>query len=112
MLSLVRFVWRLVRGILVLIGLGTVVYLWIRGDGVISKAKKIVDDLQKTPTISEGVKDIKAWAEEVVGGIKDEVKREKERGVETKTEDGVDKITDEDRKKLEGIISREVKKDK
>lgn len=91
-----KFIWRLIRTILVLIGIGTVIYWAAQYTKTDSSMRRRVEEIKKSGIVKEGVKDMRTWAGEVFKDVGKEIQGDKG-----------DKITDEERKKLDEIISKE-----
>lgn len=87
------FIFRWIRTLLALIGLGTVIfwgYQYLQTD---SPVKGKVEKFRKSPVFQEGVKDLKTWAGEVFKGVGERMQ---------------DDVTDDEKKQLDEILRKEL----
>lgn len=90
------FIFRFIRTILWIIGLGTVIYWGWQYFNEDTGLKQQVQDFRKSPVYKEGMKDLKTWAGEAI------------KGVGEKLED--DDVTAEERRELDKILEQELKR--
>ena len=90
------FIFRWLKRLLVLIGLGTVIWWGIQFVKTNSPVRQKVDKFRQSSVWQEGVKDFKTWASEIFKGVGDKIG---------------DDVTDKEKKQLDDLMKDlEVKK--
>lgn len=87
------FIFRFIRTILWLIGLGTVIYWGWQYFEPQSPLRDKVNELKTSPVVKEGVKDLKTYAGEVFKGVGNKLENE---------------VTDEERRQLDELLRKEI----
>lgn len=87
------FLWRWLKKLLFLIGLGTVIWWGIQFIKANSPVRQKVDNFKQSSMWQEGVKDMKTWAGELFKGVGQKLEED---------------VGDDDRKKLDEILRKEL----
>ena len=87
------FIFRWIKRLLVVIGLGTVIYWGLQYVKTNSPIRQKVDEFRQSSVVKEGIKDIKTWTGEAL------------KGVGTKLES---EVSEKDRKELDRILQKEL----
>jgi len=87
------FIFRWIKRLLIVIGLGTVVYWGVQYVQTDSPIRQKIDNFRQSSVVKEGIKDMKTWAGEAL------------KGAGTKLESDV---SEKDRNELDRILQKEL----